>query len=73
LNELYLTIIGFNVQSREKFIVVSVVDELRVSDDDRFVCVLIILFQSLYAKLEIYDESRADLDLLTAVSKARSF
>ena len=71
MDELYLTVIGLNVQSREKFIIVSVVYKFRVSDDNSFVIVLVILLQSFYAKFKVDDESRADLNLFTAVSKTR--
>ena len=69
LYKLNLAVVWLNVESGEEFIIVGVIDEFRVLNDDCLICILIVLFQSFDAELEIPDESLRDLYLFARISE----
>lgn len=70
LDKLNLAVVGLDIKGREESIVDGVVDKLWVSDDDSFISVLVVLFQSLYTKLEVEHKGGRNFYLFAAVSEA---
>lgn len=69
LDEIDLTVVGLDVQSREKLVVVRVINQFRVLYHQHLVVVLVILLQPFYAVFQIQDQRRRDLNLLGVVDE----
>ena len=57
LDKLYLTVVGFNVKSWEKFIICCVIHQFGVSYYHTFVCVVVVILKTFYAEFEIENQS----------------
>ena len=72
MNKFDLTIIRFDVESREELIVHCVIDKLRISDYHCFISIFAELFEDFSVIFKIKDYSWRDLYFFAVINKAGS-